>query len=125
MKNLTVSAVRNLLVILSLFVCGCDQPSTKLTHGYKLERFQENGKYYVIYPADEPTGGGVFDGTIEEVGWDQTWIVARVTRLASCDTNGWYALNLKTKQITGPFQVISNTPFAGVHCVAPDEIGRQ
>jgi hypothetical protein len=115
MRNLTASVVRSLFVILTLFACGC----------YKLERFQENGKYYVEHPPDEPTGGGVFDGTIEEIGWNETWILARVTRLYRGDTNGWYALNIKTKQIAGPFQVISNTPFAGISCVAPEEVGRK
>lgn len=123
MKHLTVSAVLILLVLLNLFVCGCGQSSTKLTHGYKLERFQENGKYYVVYPADEPTGGGVFDGTIEEIGWDQEWIVARVTRLASCDTNGWYALDLKTKRVIGPIQeseLRTNPALSKVECRAPE-----
>lgn len=87
----------------SIFVCGCE-PSTKdVTHGYRLERFDENGQYYVIAPKDL-SGGGVFDGTIEQIGWNQDWILARVTRLYHGDTNGWYALDLKTKRMVGPIQ---------------------
>jgi hypothetical protein len=71
--------------------------------GYKLERFEENGKYYVIGPDDSP-GGGIFDGTVEQLGWDQNSILAQVTRLYHGDTNGWYVLDLKTKRIIGPIQ---------------------
>jgi len=75
------------------------------TPGRRLQigALQENGKYYVI-DLDDPPGGGIFDGTVEQLGWDQSWILARVTRLYHGDTNGWYVLDLKTKQVLGPIQ---------------------
>ncbi|HWD93049.1 MAG TPA: hypothetical protein VG938_11960 [Verrucomicrobiae bacterium] len=97
MRSLIVS------IVACLFFCGC-KPSTKhLVQDYKLERFDENGKYYVI-ASEDLSGGGVFDGTVEQLGFDQNWILARVNRLYQGDTNGWYVLNLKTKQVVGPIQ---------------------
>jgi hypothetical protein len=105
MKRLVANVVIALWVATfgSLIFCGCEPRTVKLTHGYRLERFDENGKYYVIDSKDLP-GGGVFDGTIEEIGWNQDWMLARVTRLSNRDTNGWYALDLNTKRIIGPIQ---------------------
>ena len=94
----------------------------KLTQGYRLERFDENGKYYVVTPEDPP-GGGVFDGTVEQIGWNRDWILARVTRLFHGDTNGWYALNVKTKQVIGPIQesgLSTNAEWSNIKYCAPE-----
>ena len=83
-----------------------------------MERFQENGKYYVVTPEDL-SGGGVFDGTVELIGWNHDWILARVTRLYHGDTNGWYALDVKTKQVIGPVQeseLRKNAAWSKIDC---------
>ncbi len=85
-----------------------------------MERFDENGKYYVVAPGDL-SGGGVFDGTVEEIGWNQDWILARVTKLYLGDTNGWYALGVKTKHVIGPIQeseLRTNSAWSKVECRA-------
>jgi hypothetical protein len=104
MKHSIVAAalVTALAVVGSLVLVGCSPSTTKLAHGYQLERFDENGKYYVHAPNDMASGGGVFEGTVEELGWDDSWLIARVQKLYGGDTNGWYALNFKTKEILGP-----------------------
>lgn len=105
------------VVVSSLLLTGCNQSSRKLVDGYSLERFDEGGtSYYLVAPGYELGGGGILDGTIEEIGWDQNWIVARVNRLYQGDTNGWYALNIKTKQISGPLeesQLKTNSTLSG------------
>ena len=108
----------------SLLFCGCEPSTVKLTHGYRLERFDENGKYYVI-ASEDLSGGGVFDGTIEQIGWDQDWILARVTRLYHGDTNGWYALDLKSKHIIGPIQesdVKTNAAWSKIDCRDAEQV---
>ena len=120
----TAAIVRVLVVAGSILLCGCGPSATKLAQGYKLERFDENGKYYVTAPEDL-SGGGVFDGTVERIGWNQNWILARVTRLYHGDTNGWYALNLKTKQVIGPVQeseLSSNVEWSRIKCYAPEVV---
>ncbi|HWN96204.1 MAG TPA: hypothetical protein VNT99_14305 [Methylomirabilota bacterium] len=99
----------------------------KLTQGYKLERFDENGKYYVIAP-DDWSVGGVFDGIVERIGWNQDWILARVTRLYRGDTSGWYALEVKTKRVVGPLQeseLSSNKEWSQIKCYAPDVVKKR
>jgi hypothetical protein len=108
------------IVLSSLLLTGCNQSTRKLVGGYSLERFDEGGtSYYLEAPGYELDGGGVLDGTIQEIGWNQDWILARVNRLYGGDTNGWYALNLKTKQISGPlreFDLKTNSALSGIKC---------
>lgn len=90
-----------------------------------MERFNENGKHYLISPENDLSGGGVFDGTVEEIGWNQDWILARVTRLAQSDTNGWYALDLKTKHVVGPIQeseVKTNAAWSKIDCRESEQV---
>jgi hypothetical protein len=91
----------------------------KIAGGYALERFQENGMYYLIDSTKDMPGGGVFDGTVHKIGWNQEWVLAWVRRLYHGDTNGWYALNLKTKQVIGPIQesdLQTNSGFSRIKC---------
>ena len=107
-----------ILLFASFLFFGCNQSTRKIVGEYSLERFQENGMYYVINREDLP-GGGVFDGTIQEIGWNNSWILARVTKIYHGDTNGWYALNLATKQIIGPIQeseIKTNSALLTIEC---------
>lgn len=120
MKHSIATAVIALALVVagSLLFCGCQPSTVKLTQGYRLERFDENGKYYVIAPENLP-GGGVFDGTVEQIGWNQDWILARVTRLYQGDTNGWYVLDLKTGHVVGPIQesdLRTNVAWSKIDC---------
>jgi hypothetical protein len=105
--------------LLIIFLCfGCSNSKT-ITAGDALERFQENGMYYLIDPKNDGPGGGVFDGTVEKIGWNQDWILARIIRLYGGDTNGWYALNLKTKQVIGPIpqnDLETNASLSRIEC---------
>ena len=78
--------------------------------------------YYVIDLKDTP-GGGVFDGTVDQIGWNQNWILARVTRLYHGDTNGWYVLDVKTKRVIGPIQeseLSANAEWSHIERFAPE-----
>jgi hypothetical protein len=84
---------------------GCGQSHRQLSGGYYLERFDEGGtSYYVGAPGKDVNGGGVFDGTVQEIGWNDDLILARVRRIYRGDPDGWYALNVKTGQVAGPLQ---------------------
>jgi len=61
-----------------------------------------NYAYYLHAPSHPLDGGGIFDGTVHAIGWNDKWVVARVVRLASCDPNGWYLLDLQSGLVTGP-----------------------
>jgi hypothetical protein len=95
-------------VVITLLLCGCNPSHRQLSGGYYLERFDENGAFYTVYyvgARGKPVnGGGVFDGTVQEIGWNNDWILARVRRIYRGDPDGWYLLNVKTGQVTGPLQ---------------------
>lgn len=121
MKYLTTAV----LILSCIFLSGCNQSKRKLVDGYALERFEENGEYYLESHESELSGGGVFDGTIKEIGWNQDWILAQVTRIYRGDIDGWYALNLKTKQIIGPIQsseLKTNSAFLKIECRSPADV---
>lgn len=119
------AALLSCFLFSSFFLCGCGKTTKTLAGGYRLERFNENGKHYLISPENDLSGGGVFDGTVEEIGWNQDWILARVTRLAQSDTNGWYALDLKTKHVVGPIQeseVKTNAAWSKIDCRESEQV---
>src|SRR5258708_32972703 len=126
MNRLTASvALLGCCLFSSIFFFGCGGSTTALVDGYRLERFNENGKYYVIAPENDLSGGGGFEGTVETLGWDQEWILARVTRLAHSDTNGWYALDLKAHHINGPIpesELKTNVAWSKIDCHSSQQV---
>ena len=113
-------------VVISFLFLGCNQDRRPLSGPYYFKRLVEGGtSYYVIDPEAQNDGGGVFDGTVEEIGWNQDWILARVKRIFHGDPSGWYALDLKTNQIRGPFQdteVRANPGFTNIKLLQPAEV---
>jgi hypothetical protein len=102
---------------------GCGQSHRQLSGGYYLDRFDEGGtSYYVGAPGEALNGGGVFDGTVQEIGWSDDWILARVRRIYRGDPDGWYALNVKTGQVAGPLQsseLKMNPALSNIRTVQP------
>ena len=113
-------------MLLELLLCGCNGSTKAVAGGYALTRFDEGGTtYYLTASGERSSGGGVFDGTVQEIGWNNDWILARINRLYQGDTNGWYALNLKTRQVIGPIQesdLSKNSSFLGIKCRTPSDV---
>lgn len=101
-----ISALLVIVVLVGLLLYGWNQDLRPLPGGYSLERNNDAPPtiYYVKEPGPDKGGGGVFDGAIEEIGWNDDWIVARVKRIYWGDPNGWYVLKVKTREMTGPFE---------------------
>jgi hypothetical protein len=115
------------VVILSGLLIGCNQSTRVLTKEYALVRFDEGGtSYYVVKTSDGLTSaGGVFEGTVEKIGSNTNWILCYVKKCYHGDTNGWYALNLKTRQIIGPIEesdLRKNSSFPGITCRTPSDV---
>jgi hypothetical protein len=109
-----------------VIVSGCGQSHRQLSGRYYLERFDENGAFYTVYyvgARGKPVnGGGVFDGTVQEIGWNKDWILAHVRRIYRGDPDGWYLLNVKTGQITGPLQsseLKTNPALSNIKTIEP------
>jgi hypothetical protein len=85
----------------SLLVWGCSGNSVKVGKGLYLERFPENGKFYLRTRFDDSIGG-VMDGVIYKIGWDNDFIIADVKRLYHGDPSGWYYFDLRNRTVGGP-----------------------
>lgn len=57
--------------------------------------------YYVRGPGTDPNGG-VFEGTVSQIGWTDDVIVAHRHASFGGDENGWMVLNIRTLEVRGP-----------------------
>jgi len=102
--HLLFSDMKCLLIIhfaLLILMLGCGSNRMIIAGSYYLERFSENGKFYLRQRGDRSTGG-VFDGYLLQIGANQDIVVAYVRRLYRGDPDGWYMLNVKTGKVSGP-----------------------
>jgi hypothetical protein len=104
MKRLLIlSAV--LVVALSgcdtdLFNSGCREIGDS---GYSLCR-NDNGPtvFYLEPNHQEPSGGGVLDGTVQSIGWDDKVIVASRQSTFRGDPDGLMVVDIASKKVDGP-----------------------
>lgn len=99
----------------------------KIVGDYYLFDLREGGAYCnkVHYGRWDDSGGGVFDGVVEQIGWNDEWIVAEVQRLSGIDTSGWYVLNVKTGKIFAPIlkeNVLTNDCWKTIKCIPSQEV---
>lgn len=96
-------------LILIGFICSlptsCGDASKRLVNDYRLECFPEGETYFVVDSKHDADMGGVFSGSIEKIGLNADWILARVRKNVSQPfkkNQEWYALHLKDGRIVGP-----------------------
>ena len=92
--------------------------SQRLPGGYVLELF-ESGKYYLRHRGGTIDGGGTFDGTVEEIGWTEDQVLARINRLYDGDPDGWYALSIRTGNVRGPLSPDDIAADASLRVIRP------
>ena len=94
------------LAALAIFILmGCDQDPfglsyKKLAGQYSLHQF-ESGDYYVVAPG-AMSGGGVLEGTVQEIGWNKDLILARRKANFGGDKSGWMVIDVAAKTVSGP-----------------------
>ena len=84
----------------------------RLSNGYILQRYSENGLYYVVGASNKGSDAtGAFDGVVDEIAWDGRTILANVHRSYRGDSDGYYWIDVKTGVMSGPVSkdFISNT----------------
>ena len=94
-------------ILLGLFVSvvfsACGDQNIHLPGGYVLERYSENGKYYVLGPDGKDDDiAGAFDGIVSEIAWDDRTILANVRKSYRGDSDGYYWIDIKTRNLSGP-----------------------
>ena len=76
--------------------CHLEFTSKPLVGPYVLDRFE--GNYYILTSSHHPSRdepGGPLHGNVEELGWNDTHIVAAIER------GGWRILDVKTGAVSG------------------------
>jgi len=115
-----------LLISLALLMLmlGCGSNRMLVAGSYYLERFSENGRFYLRQRGDR-SNGGVFDGHLLQIGANQDIVIAYVKRLYRGDPDGWYMLNARTGKVSGPLtecelRAVCNTN--GITCEPVDAV---
>jgi hypothetical protein len=93
-----------LLLLLALFVAGCEQQHT-IAGDYRLEQF-EDGKTYYLHKRghdDSSEGGSIIGGIVLQLGWSSRFIVAERHSFYSGDADGWMIIDVQSGAMTGPF----------------------
>ena len=104
----------SILVLSVVFLLvGCQGKS--IGDNYYIRCLEEGEPYlYYIEKKGDRTPGGVFDGIVKEIVWNDDELVAKVQRLASSDKSGWFKLNIKTGEIKGPVENFAEYQKAAV-----------
>ncbi len=103
--------MKRLLTLILTLVCstpGCsDRASRRVTRGYCLDRMFD-GDHYNLTPCGV-TGGlrgktdnGPLDGVVEQIGWDERYVVAFRRAIAHSDGDGWMILDTEAHAVRGP-----------------------
>lgn len=122
-------------IFIPIFICDCTlsycvdiHSKRRIVGGYFLYVFNEGGELYYVNKGiwDLASDGGVFKGTIQEIGWNKDWIVARVERqgLPRVDPSGWFVLEVKKGRVISPItyeNLAKNTNWASIKCVPASE----
>lgn len=91
---------------LDLF-CDCKA----LPGGYSLERWEDGVTFYLDAPGERKDGGGAIDGTVLEMGWNDTLIAAKRHAMFRGDGDGWMVIDIASGSIRGP---ITDAEFADI-----------
>jgi hypothetical protein len=90
------------LLVVLVWATGCSPNQRTVSGSYRLELFNENGKYYLEKAGVEESGGGCIDGTVEEIGWTNGFIFARRIAISRGDPDGWMIIDVSKQSIIGP-----------------------
>lgn len=72
--------------------------------GYSLCRDQNGSVVFYVEPTGRaPSGGGILDGTVQWIGWNDRVIIADRKAIFGGDPDGLMVLDLASKNVAGPF----------------------
>ena len=125
--------MRNIAYIILLFcAAGCmDQDPLHLSQRrvagpYRLEKFDENGKFYLEKAGVDAPGGGCIEGTVEEIGWTSGFIFARRHATYRGDRDGWMIIDVTNHSMTGPLPDAEfRQKYPGVQTLSPEVVWKK
>ena len=114
-------------IVLLFCAAGCmDQDplhlsQRKVAGPYRLEKFDENGKFYLEKAGVGAPGGGCIEGTVEEIGWTNGFIFARRYATYRGDPDGWMIIDVTKHSMTGPLpEAEFRQKYPGVQTLSPE-----
>ena len=116
------------LVLMIILACltGCSPAQRTISGPYRLERFDENGKFYIEKAGGEKPGGGCIEGTVEEIGLTNGLIFAKRHSTYRGDPDGWMIIDVSKQSITGPLSDADfKERYPGVQTLAPENLWRR
>ena len=69
---------------------------------YVLCQWEDGETYYLEDDGQESSGGGVIEGTVKAIGFNQDVVVARRYAISRGDPDGWMVVRVKEKSVSGP-----------------------
>jgi hypothetical protein len=82
--------------------CDIIGDTRNLPGGYYLERWQEGDHYTLGGPGHSSDAGGILVGSIEEIGWNEKYIVAWRNPMLGNERAGWMIVDLRSHAVRGP-----------------------
>ncbi len=73
----------------------------KILGPYKLNQI-EGGLYYLLKAGEPNNGGGIIEGTVQEISWGKDMIYAKRLANYGGDQSGWMIIDVTKEKITGP-----------------------
>ena len=109
--KLLTKVLRCAMVAASIAASGCvgagdivSGPMKELVAGYCLELDKESGDYRLRKCwVDVGDDQGIFDGTLDRIGWNGRYIAGWRTPVSSADRAGWMILDISDGRIEGPY----------------------
>lgn len=107
--------------MLRRLMCGNAAPNAGLRiaksagrGSYYPKTFAENGRLYVRQRGDDSVGR-VCDGYVLHISAQEDVVLAYVRRLVAGDRDGWYVLDVKWVQVSGPLSDAEPQSICSIH----------
>ena len=95
-----------IIYLLPVFFSSClfDGGSKKeIVGSYYLYRWEGGTPFYIDDGWGEPNGGGLLEGTVQEISWNEDYIFAKRKSTFGGDPSGWMIIDVNDNEIIGPF----------------------
>lgn len=107
-----------------LDVVGCTDTKS-LPGSYKLERWEDNKTYYLLGPSPQDgKGGGLIDGTVLRLAWNDAVIGVERFSTFRGDPDGWMIIDIKSGKISGPISKSEFEIFRAKYQLQVKEVGQ-
>jgi hypothetical protein len=117
--------IRLVISIIAILLVSCDQEPFHLRERhvagvYELEQWEDGVTFYLVTREDTAeSGGGVLDGTVFQIGWNDRYIVAQRKANFAGDGDGWMIVDVSNNAVTGPYSYEELKSRAEIQGVTP------